>query len=56
MVSFRCKDIGMKCSFEAVAKTQDELMKKITEHARRTHNMKTIPPDVMHKVGKAIKR
>ncbi|UCF59589.1 MAG: DUF1059 domain-containing protein [Candidatus Bathyarchaeota archaeon] len=31
----------MKRSFETVAKTQDELMEKATEHARNTHNMKT---------------
>ena len=41
MVQFRCKDVRIKRSFETVAKTQDELMKKTAEHARRAHNMKT---------------
>jgi len=56
MPSFKCKDIGMNCSFEATAKTEDELMKKITEHAGRAHNMKTISSDTMGKIKKAIKK
>ena len=56
MSSFKCKDIGMSCGFEATAKTEDELMKKIAEHASKAHNMKTIPADVMSKVKKAIKK
>lgn len=56
MPSFKCKDTGMKCEFEATAKTEDELMKKIAEHASKAHKMKTIPPDVMAKVKKAIKK
>ena len=31
MPSFKCKDIGMSCGFEVMAKTEDELMKKIAE-------------------------
>jgi predicted small metal-binding protein len=54
MPSFKCKDIGMACGFEATAKTEDELIKKIAEHANKAHNMKTIPPDVMAKVREAI--
>jgi len=56
MPSFKCKDIGMSCAFETTAKTEDELMKRITEHAGKAHNMKTIPADVMSKVKKAIKK
>jgi predicted small metal-binding protein len=56
MPSFRCRDIGMSCGFETTAKTEDELMKKIAEHASKAHKMKTISPDVMSKVKKAIKK
>lgn len=38
MVSFRCKDVRIKCSFETATKTQDELMKKIAENAQ-THSI-----------------
>jgi len=57
MPSFKCKDLGMKCDFEATAKTEEELMKKITEHAAKVHNMKQpFPPDMMQKVKKAVKK
>jgi len=56
MPSFRCRDICASCRFEATAKTEDELLKKIAEHARKAHNMKTISPDVMKKVKNAIKK
>ena len=56
MPSFRCRDICASCGFEAMAKTEDELLKKIAEHAPKAHNMKTISPDVMKKVQKANKK
>jgi predicted small metal-binding protein len=55
MPSFKCKDIGLKCGFEAKAKTQDELMSKIATHAASAHNMTTVPPETMAKIKKAIK-
>jgi predicted small metal-binding protein len=54
--SFKCKDIGLDCPFEATAATEDELMKKISAHAASVHNMKTVPPDMMAKIKKAIKK
>ena len=56
MPSFKCKDIGMDCSFEAQASTEEELMDKIKKHASEVHNMKTIPPDLSDKIKKAIKK
>jgi predicted small metal-binding protein len=56
MPSFKCKDIGMACPFEASAKTEDELMKQIGEHAAKVHDMKTVPADMMVKIKKAIKK
>ena len=56
MPSFKCKDVGMACSFEATAATEAELMAKIQEHGSKAHNIKTIPPDLMAKVKKAIKK
>jgi predicted small metal-binding protein len=53
--SFKCKDIGLECPFEATADTQDELMKKISAHAASVHNMKTVSPEMMEKIKKAIK-
>ncbi len=56
MPTFKCSDIGMVCSFETSADTEAELMAKIAEHAKEVHDMKTIPPDMMEKVKKAIKK
>jgi predicted small metal-binding protein len=56
MPSIKCKDIGMKCGFEVKDENQEELMQILALHAEKSHNMKTIPPDVMEKVKKAIKK
>ena len=56
MPSFKCKDTGIKCAFEVKTENQDELMPIIALHAEKSHNMKTIPPDLMEKVKKAIKK
>lgn len=55
MPSFKCKDIGMDCPFEAKAWTEGSLMKKIQMHAMETHNLTEIPSDMLDKVKKAIK-
>jgi predicted small metal-binding protein len=47
----------MDCPFEASAATEEELMKKIAEHASKVHNMKPpFPADMMEKIKKAIKK
>jgi predicted small metal-binding protein len=56
MPSFKCRDTGMACSFETSADTESELMTKIAKHAGEAHGMKTISPDMMQKVKKAIKK
>lgn len=55
MPTFKCRDIGLNCPFEAKGKTDEEIMNKIADHAKTVHNMKTIPPDTMDKIRKAIK-
>lgn len=46
----------MACEFKTSAPTETELMKKIAEHAKSVHKMETVPPDVMGKIKKAIKK
>ena len=55
MPSFKCSDTGMTCPFETSAATESELMTKIAKHASDAHGMKTISPEMMEKVKKAIK-
>ncbi len=56
MPSFTCKDVGMTDDWKATAKTEEELLKKIKEHAAKVHNMKDISPEMMATVKKAIKK
>jgi predicted small metal-binding protein len=56
MLSFKCSDTGLACPFKTSAPTEAELMKKIAKHAKEAHGMDPVPPDVMAKVKKAIKK
>ena len=56
MPSFKCKNIGMKCDFEATARTENELINKIQEHTSKVHNLKSMTPDMFSKIRKAIKK
>ena len=51
---FKCKDVGMSCDYEAHGKNDREIMTKVTEHARKTHNMREIPKELQQKVKAAI--
>jgi predicted small metal-binding protein len=50
----RCRDVGMDCDYEAHAETEEEILKKVAEHAETTHNMTEIPEEVLAKVRAAI--
>ncbi|MDG6934892.1 MAG: DUF1059 domain-containing protein [Nitrososphaerota archaeon] len=54
--TFACRDVGLDCEFKTEAESREELMPKITEHAKSKHNMATIPDDMKRKVDTAIKR
>jgi predicted small metal-binding protein len=56
MPSIKCKDIGMTCGFEVKDDNQDEMLQILALHAEKTHNIKTIPPELMQKIQKAIKK
>jgi predicted small metal-binding protein len=53
--SFACRDIGMSCGFKARAESEDEIMMKISEHAKKAHKMAQIDAATMAKVKDAIK-
>lgn len=53
---FSCSDIGMNCGFTTSAKTTEELMPKIVDHAKNVHNIEEISPDLKKKVESAIKK
>jgi predicted small metal-binding protein len=53
--TYTCRDVGVACDWRVRGETNDEVMKKIREHARATHKMKKIPADLEPKVWAAIR-
>lgn len=51
----RCRDVGVDCDHVIRAETEEELMKKVAEHAKTVHAMTEISPDLAAKVKAAIK-
>ena len=45
----------MNCGFKAKAKTEEELMPKIVQHAKEAHKLDPIPAETAQKVKAAIK-
>ncbi len=55
MPSFKCSDIGMQCGFQATTPSREEMLLKIGMHASEAHQMKSVSPDLLQKIQKAIK-
>ena len=53
----RCRDLGMDCSKEVRAETEDELLKLAAEHAEKDHGIPAtmIPPSILAMVKSAIR-
>jgi len=41
MVKLSCKESGLECDYIAEGKTEDEVLRHISEHAVSVHNMRT---------------
>jgi len=54
-LSVACKDVGVNCDFKAEAATEEELLKKVAQHAKEVHGMTTIDAATLAKVKSAIK-
>lgn len=52
----RCADLmpGCTCTFTAEGKDADELLAKVTQHAKNDHGMPAIPREMAAKVRAAI--
>ena len=55
MVSFKCKDIGMDCKFEATAANVQDLDDKVAQHAREAHKIPSLDKEMWMKIHKAEK-
>ncbi len=53
----RCRDLGMSCTTELRAPTEEEILKLAAEHAEKDHGIhaSSIPPGILAMVKAAIK-
>jgi predicted small metal-binding protein len=54
MKEVRCADAGMACDFVAQAATEQELLKKVADHARAKHGITQVTPELVEKVKKIM--
>jgi predicted small metal-binding protein len=55
MKTFKCRDAGVNCDWQARAETNDLLMAKIEEHSRKAHKMAVIPKELKEKIQGSIR-
>lgn len=55
IVSFKCKDIGMDCAFEATADNVQDLDDIVAKHAREIHNLSSMDKEMWMKIHKVEK-
>jgi len=53
--SISCADVGADCSWSASAETEEELMKKVADHAKKDHPGLEITPEHVSKIKSHIK-
>ncbi len=53
--SISCADAGADCSWSTTAETEDELMKKVAEHAKEEHEGMEVTPELVAKIKSHIK-
>jgi predicted small metal-binding protein len=52
--SFSCRNIGNDCDYQVRGRSEEEVLKKFTEHAKTAHNMTEISKEFSDKVRAAI--
>ncbi len=55
MKELRCKDSGANCDFVVRGQTEEQVMKLAGEHARKAHNMREIPNEMVSKMRALIR-
>jgi len=53
--SIKCSDAGVDCDWSATAETEEELLKKVHEHAKEEHGFTEMPQELLAKVKENIK-
>lgn len=47
MKTLSCRDVGVDCDYKIKGKTEDEVLKKASEHAKKDHNIKKVSKDYL---------
>lgn len=50
-----CRDVGMDCDFAIHGETEEEVLEKVKEHARKDHGVKKITKDCLESWRKEIR-
>ncbi|MBI1823102.1 MAG: DUF1059 domain-containing protein [Nitrospirae bacterium] len=52
-----CLDVSPSggCAFEIRAETEEEVLRMVSDHGKKMHDMAQVPPDVAAKIKSAIK-
>jgi predicted small metal-binding protein len=53
--SISCADVGADCNWSTSAETEEELMKKVSIHAKEDHPGLEITPELISKIKSHIK-
>ncbi|MCB0488225.1 MAG: DUF1059 domain-containing protein [Cyclobacteriaceae bacterium] len=51
----RCRDVGFDCDGVIKAKTEEEALAKATEHAKTSHGVREVTPEMVKKIKSVIK-
>ena len=53
--SISCADTGANCSWSTTAETEEDLMKKVSQHAKEEHKGMEVTPELVAKIKSHIK-
>ena len=56
IVSLKCRDLAMDCSFKAKGTTEREIIRQIIEHIESAYNIPVLTADVLFRIKKGIKK
>ncbi len=51
---FKCRDIGNNCNYQVRAKSEEEVLQKVSEHGKTAHHAGEISRELADKVRAAI--
>lgn len=50
-----CRDVGPDCDFVARGQSEEDIMRQVTDHARKVHGIDPVPPELARKAQSSIR-